>query len=109
MHGFDLRHAYLVIPADDNLGSQFAQILDQVVGERIVVVQNEDHRLSRLSQNPEWPGTTGKEFVSQLIFPPLGLIHFPLNTHGWAPWAAFCRHFAAIAGGVTPIFRRQLG
>jgi len=33
VHGFYLCHAYLVIPANYNLGPQFAQILNQVVGE----------------------------------------------------------------------------
>src|SRR5579862_1235183 len=38
VHGFDIRDRDLVVPADYDFGSQFAQILDQVVSEGIVVV-----------------------------------------------------------------------
>ena len=46
-HGFHLGGRYLVIPAHLDLGTQFAQILDQVIGKRIVVVEDENHKLNR--------------------------------------------------------------
>jgi hypothetical protein len=38
VHGFDIRDRDLIVSADHDFGSQFAQVLDQVVSERIVVV-----------------------------------------------------------------------
>src|SRR6185369_854033 len=46
-HGFHLRRSYLVIPPHLDLGTQFTQILDQVIGKRIVVVEDENHKLNR--------------------------------------------------------------
>ena len=40
---FHLGHADLIVAADFNLRPQLSQILDEVVGERIVVVEHEDH------------------------------------------------------------------
>src|SRR6185312_9598394 len=42
-HRLDVLHCDLVIAANFNLLAQLAQELHQVVGERIVVVENEDH------------------------------------------------------------------
>ena len=39
----DLFHRQLVVAADLDLGAQLAQVLDKVVGERIVVVEDKDH------------------------------------------------------------------
>ena len=43
MHRLDLSDGHLVVAAHLDLGAQFAQVLDQVVSERIVVVEDEDH------------------------------------------------------------------
>jgi hypothetical protein len=43
VHGFDFHYGELVVAADYHLGSQFPQILDEVIGEGIVVVEDEDH------------------------------------------------------------------
>ena len=43
-HALDILSRDLIVTADFNFFSQFAQILDQVVGEGIVVVENKDHR-----------------------------------------------------------------
>lgn len=45
VHGVDFCHSQLVVPAHYDLRSQFTQILDQVVGKGVVVVENEDHWL----------------------------------------------------------------
>jgi hypothetical protein len=42
-HGFDGGDRHLVVAANLDLSAQFAKILDQVVGKRIVVVEHEDH------------------------------------------------------------------
>ena len=44
-HRFNLVNADLVIAPNLNLSAQFAQVLTKVVGKRVVVVENEDHRL----------------------------------------------------------------
>ena len=41
-HGNDLFDRHLVIAANLNLRAQFSNVLDQVVGERIVVIEDED-------------------------------------------------------------------
>ncbi len=43
MQRFNLFHRQLVVAAHHDLRAQFAQVLDQVVGERIVVVEDKDH------------------------------------------------------------------
>jgi len=43
-------------------------------------------------------GTAGR-VLSQLIFRPAGARSFPAVHPRLAPWAAFCRRFAAIEGG----------
>ena len=43
LHGLDIGDLELVVAANLNLGAEFPEILNQVVGERIVVVENEDH------------------------------------------------------------------
>jgi len=40
---FDFLYRNLVVPPHLDLRAQFSQILDQVVGKRIVVVEDEDH------------------------------------------------------------------
>jgi hypothetical protein len=44
VESLDLVNAQLVVAANVDFGAQFAEILHQVVGERVVVVENEDHR-----------------------------------------------------------------
>src|ERR1051325_7453353 len=41
-HGFNLFYCDLIIPAHLNFGSQFSNVLDQVVSEGIVVIENEN-------------------------------------------------------------------
>src|SRR5437667_291092 len=43
-NSFDLAHGDLIIPADHHLGTQFSQILNEVIGERVVVVEDENHK-----------------------------------------------------------------
>jgi hypothetical protein len=44
MHSFDFADRHFVVAANFHLRAQFAEILDEVVSERIVVIENEDHR-----------------------------------------------------------------
>src|SRR5579862_2612204 len=46
-HPRDLVEAGLIVAAHRNLGAQLANVLHQVVGEGIVIVQNQDHSLTR--------------------------------------------------------------
>jgi hypothetical protein len=48
LHGLDIGDLELVVAANLNLGAEFPEILNQVVGKRIVVVENEDHGISVL-------------------------------------------------------------
>src|SRR5256885_3164432 len=48
----DLLRCRLVVAADFDLLSQLAKVLDEVVGERIVVVEDEDH-------SDQWPVVSG--------------------------------------------------
>ena len=43
MEGFDLRGGELVVTADDYLLAQLPKVLDEVIGEGVVVVEDEDH------------------------------------------------------------------
>jgi hypothetical protein len=43
MHRLDVSHGDLVVAAHLDLRPKFPEILNQVVGKRIVVVENEDH------------------------------------------------------------------
>ena len=43
VHGLDLADRDLVVPADDYVRTQFAQVLHQVIGKGVVVVEDEDH------------------------------------------------------------------
>ena len=47
VHRLHLGGRHLVIAAHLDLRTQFAQILHQVVGERIVIVEDENHKLDR--------------------------------------------------------------
>src|ERR1700722_155889 len=42
-HRFDLSDGHFVVTAHLDLSTQFSKILDQVVSERIVVIEDEDH------------------------------------------------------------------
>jgi hypothetical protein len=44
VHRLDLADGHFVVAANLNLGAQFAKILDEVISERIVVIEDEDHR-----------------------------------------------------------------
>src|SRR6478672_4733832 len=41
----DFLDAGPVVPADNQFGAQFAKILNQVVGEGIVIIQYQDHKI----------------------------------------------------------------
>ena len=43
VQGFDLVRGQLVVAADDDVGAELAHVLDEVVGEGVVVVEDEDH------------------------------------------------------------------
>ena len=43
VHGLDLRGRDLVVAADGHLSTEFAHVLDEVIGEGIVIVEHEDH------------------------------------------------------------------
>ena len=48
--GHNLLDPDLIVPSDDRVGAQLAQILRQVVGKRIVVVDDEKHLQPTLSE-----------------------------------------------------------
>src|SRR5258708_8566493 len=62
LHGFDFVNRDLVVAADFDLCSEFPEILNQVVGKRIVIVENEDHRnnLSVVYTEIDTPGSGGR-------------------------------------------------
>jgi hypothetical protein len=43
LHRLDLSDGYFVVAANLDVSAQFAQVLDEVVSERIVVIEDEDH------------------------------------------------------------------
>jgi hypothetical protein len=43
VHRLDLSYGHFVVAANLHLGAQFAKVLDEVVSERIVVIEDEDH------------------------------------------------------------------
>jgi hypothetical protein len=43
VHCLDLADGHFVVAANLDFSAQFAQILDEVVSERIVVIEDEDH------------------------------------------------------------------
>ncbi len=43
VHRLDLSDGYFVVAANLYLGAQFSEVLDEVVSERIVVIEDEDH------------------------------------------------------------------
>jgi hypothetical protein len=43
MHRFDLFDGHFVVAANLNPSAQFAQVLDEVVSKRIVVIEDKDH------------------------------------------------------------------
>jgi hypothetical protein len=43
MHRLDLFDGHFVVAANLNPSAQFAQVLDEVVSKRIVVIEDEDH------------------------------------------------------------------
>ena len=45
IEGFDFFGRELVVAADDDVGAELTHVLDEVEGEGIVVVENEDHLL----------------------------------------------------------------
>src|ERR1700687_5852175 len=42
-HRLDLSDRHFVVAANLYLGAQFAKVLDEVVSERIVIIEDEDH------------------------------------------------------------------
>jgi hypothetical protein len=44
VHRLDLSYGDFVVAANLYLGAQFAKVLDEVVSERIVVIEDEDHK-----------------------------------------------------------------
>src|SRR5271170_4116453 len=44
IEGLDLVDGELVVAADDHVGAEFTHVLHQVVGEGVVVVEDEDHK-----------------------------------------------------------------
>src|ERR1700686_5725035 len=44
VHLLDLSYGDFVVAANLYLGAQFAKVLDKVVSERIVVIEDEDHK-----------------------------------------------------------------
>ncbi len=41
-HGLDLLQGRLVVPPDNHVFSELAQVLDQVVGKRVVIIDHQD-------------------------------------------------------------------
>jgi hypothetical protein len=52
VHRVDLSDSHFVVAANLDLGAQFAKILDEVVSERIVVIEDEDHEFIVAVQRP---------------------------------------------------------
>src|SRR5437870_383919 len=46
MERLDFPDRDLIVPANDDFGAHFTQILHQVVGERVVIVEDKDHLFS---------------------------------------------------------------
>src|SRR5271166_1515567 len=74
VHGFDFRHCDLIVAADFDFCAQFAEILDEVVREGIVVIEDENHdrwrRASDLGRPPllsdyteGWAGLSGDRLI----------------------------------------------
>src|SRR2546429_5601493 len=55
VHRLDLSHGDFVVAANFYLGAQFAKVLDEVVSERIVVIEDEDHKLI-VARGAKFPG-----------------------------------------------------
>ena len=58
--GLDLLDGHLVVPVHEHVGLQLAKVLDEVESERIVVVEDENHRRAKYNSNPVWPSADGK-------------------------------------------------
>ena len=43
LHGFDIGNRELIVSANFDLGTEFSEVLNQVVGKGIVIVENKDH------------------------------------------------------------------
>ena len=54
LHRFNIGDCELIVAANLNLGAEFAEILNQVIGKGIVVVENEDHWNVRLLDYHRW-------------------------------------------------------
>src|SRR5258708_1602786 len=78
LHGFDFFHRDLVVATHFHRLPQLAEILDQVVSERVVIIENENHELlpskkiisesSPAEQPPCWlSGLAAPDILSWLI------------------------------------------
>ena len=50
--GFDLLDRDLVVSMDEHVCLQLAQVLDQIVSKRVVVIEYENHRRTKYNSNP---------------------------------------------------------
>jgi hypothetical protein len=63
LHCFDFVDRDLIVSADLDVFPQLSQILDQVVGERIVIIEDEDHVAApdyESTPKKQWPVVSGK-------------------------------------------------
>ena len=44
----------------EHVGFQLTQVLDKIESERVVVVEDENHRRAKYNSNPAWPSAKGK-------------------------------------------------
>ena len=59
--GLDLLDGHLVVPvARARLAFNSPKVLDEVESERIVVVEDENHRRGKYNSNPAWPSAGRK-------------------------------------------------
>jgi hypothetical protein len=71
---FDSSDGNLVVTANFDLGSEFPKILDQVVGKRVVIVENEDHGGSPAIA---YTATNGQQNIRRRSSRLNGLFHRP--------------------------------
>lgn len=74
-HSLDFIDRRLIVAADLDLCAQLPEVLDQVVGKRIVIVDDEDHVLTRQTKrlNGGWRQLRPRDPVRERIELPIGL------------------------------------
>src|SRR5208337_4953175 len=66
VHRLDLADRHFVVAANLDLGAQFAEVLDEVVSERIVVIEDEDHEFIVAAARQASKALTGWSQIAML-------------------------------------------